>query len=246
MTGRVAVTRRREDEQHASPVLAGDIAAMPEPHDGVIDTAQLVRRAAAGDHRAWEGLVDQYSKLIWAMTRDFRLVESDAADVVQATWLRLLENIGRIEYPDRVGSWLATTARHECLRHVTARKRVMLVQDDDISLTEPVSHQPEVDERLLADERARDVREALALLPGLPAAAAWNGSACSCRPAEPPSETRVIRTRQIPAAPRGLFRQVACRPNAAFFWTNLPGCIRIGSLRFLLNAGVVTVPPGAA
>jgi RNA polymerase sigma factor (sigma-70 family) len=165
MTGRVAVTRRREDEQHASPVLAGDIAAMPEPHDGVIDTAQLVRRAAAGDHRAWEGLVDQYSKLIWAMTRDFRLVESDAADVVQATWLRLLENIGRIEYPDRVGSWLATTARHECLRHVTARKRVMLVQDDDISLTEPVSHQPEVDERLLADERARDVREALALLP---------------------------------------------------------------------------------
>jgi RNA polymerase sigma factor (sigma-70 family) len=165
MTGRVAVTRRREDEQHASPVLAGDIAAMPEPHDGVIDPAQLVRRAAAGDHRAWEGLVDQYSKLIWAMTRDFRLVESDAADVVQATWLRLLENIGRIEYPDRVGSWLATTARHECLRHVTARKRVMLVQDDDISLTEPVSHQPEVDERLLADERARDVREALALLP---------------------------------------------------------------------------------
>jgi RNA polymerase sigma factor (sigma-70 family) len=165
MTGRVAVTRRREDGQHASPVLAGDIAAMPEPHDGVIDTAQLVRRAAAGDHRAWEGLVDQYSKLIWAMTRDFRLVESDAADVVQATWLRLLENIGRIEYPDRVGSWLATTARHECLRHVTARKRVMLVQDDDISLTEPVSHQPEVDERLLADERARDVREALALLP---------------------------------------------------------------------------------
>jgi hypothetical protein len=45
-----------------------------------------------------------------AVTHDFRLAESDAADVVQATWLRLLEHIDRIEQPARVGSWLAATA----------------------------------------------------------------------------------------------------------------------------------------
>jgi len=98
------------------------------------------------------------------MTRDFRLAESDAADVVQATWLRLLEHIDRIEYPDRLGSWLATTARHECLRHLAAGKKVMLVQDDD-DLKDVAAHQPEVDERLLADERARAVREAMTSLP---------------------------------------------------------------------------------
>ena len=39
------------------------------------------------------------------------------------TWLRLLENIHKIENPDRVGSWLAVTARNECLRCLAARKR---------------------------------------------------------------------------------------------------------------------------
>jgi RNA polymerase sigma factor (sigma-70 family) len=125
----------------------------------------LVQRAAEGHMWAWEQLVAKYSRLIWAMTRDFKLPESDAADVVQATWLRLLEHIDRIEHPDRVGSWLATTARHECLRHLAARKKLVLVDDDDDALADAVSHHPEVDERLLANERAQAVREALSRLP---------------------------------------------------------------------------------
>ena len=67
------------------------------------DIARLVRRAADGDLRAWERLVDQYARLIWSITGEFKLAESDAADVAQTTWLRLLEHIDRIEYPDRAG-----------------------------------------------------------------------------------------------------------------------------------------------
>jgi RNA polymerase sigma factor (sigma-70 family) len=128
------------------------------------DIAQLVRGAAAGDRWAWERLVEQFERLIWAMTREFKLADSDAADVAQATWLRLLEHINRIEYPDRIGSWLATTARHECLRHVSRAKRVMLVQDD-VVFCGVVTHQPDVDEGILAAERAEAVREAMSLLP---------------------------------------------------------------------------------
>jgi RNA polymerase sigma factor (sigma-70 family) len=123
-----------------------------------------VRRAAAGDRWAWERLVDQYARLIWAMTRDFKLAESDAADVAQVTWLRLLEHIDSLEHPARVGSWLATTARHECLRSMAARKKIVLVHDDT-ALNGVTAQQPEVDERLLADERAQEVHEALARLP---------------------------------------------------------------------------------
>jgi len=148
-----------------SALRSGIFTLEPERRDRALDLTQLVQRAADGDRWAWERLVDQYSRLIWAMTRDFRLAESDAADVVQATWLRLLEHIDRIEYPERIGSWLATTARHECLRHLAAGKKVMLVQDDDAALSDVASHQPEVDERLLADERAQAVREALTCLP---------------------------------------------------------------------------------
>lgn len=43
------------------------------------------------------------------------------------TWLRWLEHIDRLEHPARVGSWLAATARDECLRAVAARKEIVLV-----------------------------------------------------------------------------------------------------------------------
>jgi RNA polymerase sigma factor (sigma-70 family) len=129
------------------------------------DIAALVRGAAEGDKQAWERLVDQYARLIWSITADFKLIESDAADVAQTTWLRLLEHIDRIEYPDRVGSWLAATARNECLRSLAARKRVVLAHDDDV-LTAVVASSPEVDARILADERDQVVRDALSRLPG--------------------------------------------------------------------------------
>jgi RNA polymerase sigma factor (sigma-70 family) len=128
-----------------------------------LDVAQLVRSAADGDRWAWERLHDQYSRIIWAITRNFKLGESDAADVFQVTWLRLLEHIGRLNFPDRVGSWLAATARHECLRTVEARQRIVLVHDH--GEFGEVAAEPPVDERLLADERADAVREALARLP---------------------------------------------------------------------------------
>ena len=129
-----------------------------------LDVARLVRGAAEGDRRAWERLVDQYARLVWSITGEFRLVESDAADVSQTTWLRLLEHIDRLEYPDRVGSWLAATARNECLRSLAARKRVVLGHED-ADLDGASVHEPEIDERLLADERAQVVRDAMSHLP---------------------------------------------------------------------------------
>jgi RNA polymerase sigma factor (sigma-70 family) len=139
------------------------VVAGPEA-DGSFDIAALVRRAADGDKQAWNRLVDQYGRLIWSVTVRFKLSESDAADVVQTTWMRLIEHIDRIEQPDRVGSWLAVTARNECLRHVAARKKIVLVRED-VEFDSANHHGPEVDEALLAAERAQVVREAMAHLP---------------------------------------------------------------------------------
>ena len=132
--------------------------------DGSFDIAALLRRAADGDKQAWNRLVDQYGRLIWSITVRFKLSESDAADVVQTTWMRLIEHIDRIEQPDRVGSWLAATARNECLRHVGARKKIVLVRED-VEFDGTDNRGPEVDEALLAAERAQVVRAAMARLP---------------------------------------------------------------------------------
>ena len=131
---------------------------------GAIDVEDLVRRAAQGDQEAWEGLIGQFSRLIWSITVDFKLTESDAADVVQTTWLRLLEHIDRIEHPARVGSWLAATARNACLRSLAAKKRVVLGHED-ADLDDNIGQEPEIDEHLIANERARTVQDALSRLP---------------------------------------------------------------------------------
>jgi RNA polymerase sigma factor (sigma-70 family) len=80
------------------------------------EVAALVEQAAGGSQKAWNSLVDCFASTVWAVARGHRLNASDAADVFQTTWLRLVEHLDRIEHPERVGAWLATTARHESLR----------------------------------------------------------------------------------------------------------------------------------
>jgi RNA polymerase sigma factor (sigma-70 family) len=130
-----------------------------------LDLARLLRRAAVGDTLAWERLIDKFGRLIWSITRDFHLRESDAADVFQTTWMRLIEHIDRIEHANRVGSWLAATARNECLRCLATHKRLVLVAEEDVVLDDRAEHGAEVDEALLAGERTETVRAAMAHLP---------------------------------------------------------------------------------
>jgi RNA polymerase sigma factor (sigma-70 family) len=156
-----------EGYQGVEQGLVAEIPARRAPwrEDAALDVAAVVRHAAEGDQRAWERLVELYGRLVWAMTREFKLNESDAADVTQTTWMRLLEHIDRLDHPERVGSWLAATARNECLRSLARHKRIVLVQDD-VTLMMGLAGEPDVDERLLAEERAEDVRQALSNLPG--------------------------------------------------------------------------------
>ena len=148
-------------QETATNQAVGTLATRTADHTP-LDTAQIMWSASKGDRWAWERLVDQYSRLIWAITRDFKLTENDASDVAQTTWLRLLENIHKIENPYRVGSWLAATARIECLRTLAVRKRVVLA--DDIVLEAAITPEPEADERSQMIREAM-VREAMAQLP---------------------------------------------------------------------------------
>jgi RNA polymerase sigma factor (sigma-70 family) len=92
--------------------------------------ADLVRDASSGDESAWHELVDRYARTVWSVVRSHRLGSGDAADVYQTTWLRLVENLDRIAQPERVGSWLVTTARRESLRLLHVRQREVPHLDD--------------------------------------------------------------------------------------------------------------------
>jgi RNA polymerase sigma factor (sigma-70 family) len=128
-----------------------------------MDVAALLSLAANGDQAAWNLLVERYTNLLWSIARAYRLTPADASDVVQTTWLKLVENLGRITDPDRLPAWLATTARRECLQLLrrTGRERRLSEGDSVSDLSDPG---PAVDDALLRLERNSALWRALGAL----------------------------------------------------------------------------------
>jgi RNA polymerase sigma factor (sigma-70 family) len=126
--------------------------------------AELVRAASDGDQRAWEGLIGRFGGLVWSVARAHGLNRADAADVSQTAWLRLVEHLHRLRDPERVGTWLASTARHEALRTLRRARRQLPVGDDAaLEGSGPLVESPEA--RTLAAERSDILWRAFAALP---------------------------------------------------------------------------------
>lgn len=118
------------------------------------DVAALVSAAVAGDQVAWDSLVARYTNLLWSVARGYRLETADAADVVQVAWLRLVEHLPTLRDPERVGSWLVTTVRRECLQVIAGRRRRGLPVDDDVLTALPDDRAEPPEAGLIAEEDA--------------------------------------------------------------------------------------------
>jgi len=128
------------------------------------EAGRLVERARDGDGEAWSGLVEGFVGLLAAALRPLNLSESDMRDVTQTTWLRFAQHIDRIEDPDRVGSWLVTTARREGLRVLAQRRWVdlRLTADEDTWADDGAT---EAFNRLMDRERDEAVQAVFERLP---------------------------------------------------------------------------------
>lgn len=142
------------DVREPTPTASADTRLTPT------ETGALVRRAAAGDQRAWDELVRGYGGLVWTVARMSGLPPSDAADVSQVTWLRLVEHIRGLREPERLAAWLATTARREASR--VARRAALQVPVED--LDGAGGKDPPADSRVLLAERDARLWEAFARL----------------------------------------------------------------------------------
>jgi RNA polymerase sigma factor (sigma-70 family) len=123
------------------------------------DTAELVRRAAAGDELAWRQLIDRLGPLLRRVSSAYRLGEAEAADAVATVWLKLVENIGSLRDGSAVPGWLITTLRRECLARARTRSRERPVADF-ADVDEPVDV-VDFDRWLLDADRRQMVHRAL-------------------------------------------------------------------------------------
>ena len=104
----------------------------------------------------------RFDRGLRVIARSYRLDPADIDDVVQATWLSLLEDIDRVREPAAIAGWLATATRRNAMRLHQHIAREQLSDDPrlgDRAVTEgPVA-------TLLAAERREVLAAALATLP---------------------------------------------------------------------------------
>ena len=126
--------------------------------------APLVDRAAVGDEEAWHELVARFAGLVWSIAQGYGLGPADAADVSQTCWLRLAENLDRLNDKERVGAWLATTARRESLAVLKRGRRQV---PSGMRFDDEPSYDPEFDVSIVRKERAAVLFDAFRDLPAL-------------------------------------------------------------------------------
>ncbi|MCH0556932.1 MULTISPECIES: RNA polymerase sigma factor [unclassified Streptomyces] len=133
---------------------------VPHGRGGAVDRTEvgtLVQSAVDGDAGAWKALVEGMSPLVWSVVRAHRLSDADGHEVYQTVWFRFAQHLGRIREPDKAGSWLASTTRHECLKVLKSLTRLTLT--DDPHVLDRASEERTPEQSLIEAEEAADRAE---------------------------------------------------------------------------------------
>lgn len=117
----------------------------------------------AGDPLALDELVLCMTPVLWHVVRAYRLEREVAEDVVQTTWLALVNHRASILDGAAVGGWLTTTARREAWRVSKASARLRPEEDEELTLRLPAQRSPE--EAVVAADRRDRLWSAVDSLP---------------------------------------------------------------------------------
>jgi RNA polymerase sigma factor (sigma-70 family) len=131
------------------------------------ELAIIVHHANERDRAAWAVLVEAFAGLLRSVARRHRLSAHDVDDVMQETWLRLLEHGDRIREPARIAGWLETVARRESLDTIRSIRGEVPIGDDP---RDELGETDDVEDRVASEQRQAMLDAALGTLPGRQAA----------------------------------------------------------------------------
>lgn len=100
---------------------------------GIFDESALVARAREGDLAAFNELVNEYSRKIFRLAKHITQNDEDAEDVLQETFLKAFEHLGKFQGQSKFYTWIVRIAVNESLMKLRKRK-----SDRTVPLDEPV------------------------------------------------------------------------------------------------------------
>lgn len=124
---------------------------------------ELVSACLSGDERAWNALVDRYSRLIYSIPLRQGLSRDDAADVFQAVCLDLVTELPKLRDPQALPAWLIRTTSRKVGK---LRKRSERFVPDEGDLTEATPDSGELADSLIEHhQRTQALRDGIEALP---------------------------------------------------------------------------------
>ncbi len=133
--------------------------------------AQIVRRVLQGDVNAFEKLVTEYEKAVYAIALRMTGNAEDAADMTQETFIKAYNSLQAFRGESKFSVWLYRIASNVCLDFLRSRSRKptvsLSVEDDEGEETElDIADESQSPEQLLERGLTRDaVRRGLEALP---------------------------------------------------------------------------------
>ncbi len=127
------------------------------------DLRQTIDRALAGDAAAFEALIGQYARLVYAQAFSVVRNHAEAEDIVQDTFIKAFKYRSLLKEPDCFPQWILAITRNMARDHLRRRRHVVAF---DRELAEfPDASVPRPGRRLDRRELRDRLLAALALLP---------------------------------------------------------------------------------
>ena len=126
------------------------------------EDAAAVALARDGDSEAFRSLVERHSRLVFRVAYRMTGNEADAEDVVQNTFLRAYQQLGRFESRANFGTWVYRIAVNCAIDYMRARpKRESAEEDDTLERAAGGTGAPDAEQMVLGSEIGARVQAAL-------------------------------------------------------------------------------------
>jgi len=142
-----------------------------ERHKRAAEDAALVKRAIAGDQKAFKSLARRYKNavalIVFKLVRDRTQVE----DLTQEVFIKAFQHLDDFDYAHQFASWLFKIANNHCIDYIRKKKLRVYSIDDQVK-TEDGEIEYEIpdstyepDLNMLREQKARLIHHAIDSLP---------------------------------------------------------------------------------